>query len=99
MFFFFFRYWKKEYFDALSILKEVCKEENIEVVDAAHRWLIHHSKMESKLGDKIIVGVSKLQHLKSNTNGFNGDVLPQRILDAFDVAAKKTQLTWACYFR
>ena len=55
--------------------------------DAALRWIVHHSKLSAEFGDAVILGASNLSYLKNNLTAFNGDKLPEDIVQAFDGAA------------
>ena len=80
------RYWKKSYFDAVEILKDACGKEGITTVEAAYRWLAYHSMLKEERGDGIIIGASKLNHLKQNMETIKAGPLPRSILDAFEQA-------------
>lgn len=80
------RYWKKSYFDAVEILKTACEKEGITTVEATYRWLAHHSMLKEERGDGIIIGASKLNHLKQNTETMKAGPLPESILKAFKEA-------------
>ena len=80
------RYWKKSYFDAVEILKAACEKEGISTVEAAYRWLAYHSMLKEERGDGIIIGASKLNHLKQNMEAMEAGPLPGIILDAFTKA-------------
>jgi len=45
------RYWKKEYFEAVDLLKEVCEPHGLTIVQVAFNWLQFHSKMSAKRND------------------------------------------------
>lgn len=47
------RYWKKELFETVERLKDVCEKHNTNVADAAHRWMVHHSALVGSQGDKV----------------------------------------------
>lgn len=78
------RYWKKEYFQVLQKLEEACGEFHLKPTDAALSWLVNHSKLSSEQGDGIIIGVSKIEHLKQNMTGITYASLDQSILDILD---------------
>ena len=80
------RYWKKSYFDAVEILKAACEKEGITTVEATYRWLAHHSMLKEERGDGIIIGASKLNHLKQNMETMKAGPLPEGILKAFEEA-------------
>ena len=80
------RYWKKSYFDAVELLKTACGREGITTTEASYRWLAHHSMLREERGDGIIIGASKLNHLKQNLEAAKARPLPEGILDAFEEA-------------
>ncbi len=80
------RYWKKSYFDAVGILKEACEKEGITTVEATYRWLAYHSMLKEERGDGIIIGASKLHHLRQNMETMKAGPLPEGVLRAFETA-------------
>ena len=97
------RYWKKSYFDAVEILKAACEKEGITTVEATYRWLAHHSMLKEERGDGIIIGASKLNHLKQNMETMKAGPLPESILEAFaeawDVCRKDSPEYFTLYKR
>ena len=84
------RYWKKSYFDAVEIIKSSCEKEGITIIEATYRWLVYHSMLNAERGDAIIIGASKLNHLKQNLETVKAGSLPDSIVDAFEKA------WWCC---
>lgn len=80
------RYWKKGYFDAIKVLNDTCKKENVLPVEAAFRWLFNHSLLDGKFGDKVIVGASSLNQLEQNISFINKGELPVEIIEALNDA-------------
>lgn len=80
------RYWKPSYFEAVNLLKEKCRLYQLNITEVAFRWLANSSMLNAKKGDAIIIGVSKLRHLKENIKYVNEEKLPDEILNAFDDA-------------
>lgn len=97
------RYWKKSYFDAVEILKAACEKEGITTVEATYRWLAHHSMLKEERGDGIIIGASKLNHLKQNMETMKAGPLPEGVLkafeDAWDVCRKDSPEYFTLYKR
>jgi aflatoxin B1 aldehyde reductase len=60
------RYWKREYFEANSKLTEASGASGVSMTGAALIWLMQHSALNGADGDGIILGVSRLEHLKEN---------------------------------
>ena len=46
------RFWKPSYFDALAVVKGKAEAEGVTLVEAALRWLYHHSALRSDDGVK-----------------------------------------------
>ena len=78
------RYWKQEYFEVLQKLGKACLDFDLKPTDAALSWLVNHSKLSAEHGDGIIIGVSKIEHLKQNMAAFTHAPLDQSILDILD---------------
>jgi len=53
------RYWKSDYFAAVSDFKQSCQSEGIDPAAAALRWLVHHSGLKSNKADGIILPYPK----------------------------------------
>lgn len=93
------RYWKESYFNAIDILKKVCKEYGITIIEATYRWMAFHSMLDSERGDAIIVGASKLSQLEQNISSVSSGPLPQKLVDAFEEAWNTTKADSPEYFR
>jgi len=61
----------------------MCEEEGLELAEAAIRWLAFHSFLETKEGDAIILGVSRISHLDQNLLAVKKGQLSERIVNAF----------------
>lgn len=73
------RYWNETYFEALERLRTVSSKHGLSEAECALRWLVHHSKMEAKEGDAIIVGASSVEHLDVNLSDLEKEAF-QRML-------------------
>jgi len=93
------RYWKESFFSAVDFLVESCKEADIKPVEAAFRWLIHHSLLDSSKGDGIIIGASSMVQFEQNMDVMKQNVLPEMVLAAFDAAWTEARLDSPEYFR
>ncbi len=93
------RYWKKEYFQVLQGIVEACRDFNIQPTEAALSWLVNHSKLSSEQDDGIIIGVSKIEHLKQNMKACSQAPLDQSILDLLDQGWQATKPDCFRYFR
>ena len=80
------RYWKKSYFDAVNLIKEASEKNGITIVEATYRWLAYHSMLSGERGDAVIIGASKLHHLKQNMDAVKAGALPTDVVEAFEKA-------------
>ncbi|KAI8611160.1 NADP-dependent oxidoreductase domain-containing protein [Chytriomyces sp. MP71] len=94
------RYWNETYFKAVEHVKAaVAKHEGMTLLNAAHRWMFHHSMLDQSKGDGVIIGVSSVAHAVSNLNDCEQGELPADIVAAFDEAYAVTKPLQANYFR
>ncbi|KAI9350866.1 Aldo/keto reductase [Obelidium mucronatum] len=94
------RYWNTTYFDAVEHVKAVVtKHEGMTLVNASHRWLFHHSKIDQTKGDGVVVGISSVKHAKENLADCEQGPLPKDVVTAFDEAYSRTKSLQADYFR
>jgi aflatoxin B1 aldehyde reductase len=93
------RYWKKSFFEALELLSNACREQDIPLVQAAYRWLMHHSGLRAAAGDGIILGASSLAQLEQNLAAMRQPPLPTSIVEAFEAAWGATRPECPAYFR
>lgn len=80
------RYWKRSFFDALNIIKEAATKHGITTIEATYRWLAYHSMLNGDRGDAILIGASKLTHLKQNMETIKAGPLPEDVVTAFESA-------------
>jgi len=88
------RFWKPEYFDAISKIAAATKRARVPLSHAALRWLLHHSK-----GDGLLLGASKVEHLKENLIACRKGTLPSTVVAALDAAWAITRPVCERYFR
>ena len=94
------RYWKKDYFDAMTFLKQVVESHGLNLVQVAFDWLQFHSKMRADRGDGILIGASSLKHAVQNLEALkNGKPLPKSVLEALDQCWEITRHSSPSYFR
>lgn len=93
------RYWKQDYFDAISKFTDVCRSESIAPSAAALRWLVHHSDLSAAKGDGVIIGASQLPHFESNLAAVAGGPLPDTIVAALDEGWELSRADCIKYFR
>ena len=77
------RYWKKSFFQAVDLVKTAAEKHGITSIEATYRWLAWHSMLNGERGDAILVGASKLNHLKQNMETVKAGPLPEDVCDAF----------------
>lgn len=92
------RYWKKSFFDGVDIIKRACEKHGMSTAEASYRWLAYHSMLNGGRGDAIIIGASKLDHLKQNMDAVKSGPLPSDIVNAFDNAWEVTKCDSPEYF-
>ena len=93
------RYWKSDYFAAVSEFKQSCQSEGIDPAGAALRWLAHHSGLNNQSGDAIILGASSMLHFESNLQALNEDPLPEAVVETLDTGWEAARPGCIKYFR
>lgn len=93
------RYWKKQIFDALEIIRAACEKEGVSMAAAALRWLLHHSVLSGHHGDGLIFGASSLENCLNNLEALRQGPLSPALVDAYDQAWKTCSPVSASYFR
>ena len=93
------RYWKEDYFEVLKKLGGACKDRDLTPTQAAMSWLVNHSLLDSGQGDGIILGVTKVEHLKANMTASKSEPLDQAILDILDQGWEIIKPNCFKYFR
>jgi aflatoxin B1 aldehyde reductase len=92
------RYWNDAYLDALAEIHRSCGGYGLDAVSVALRWLIHHSQLNAKRNDGVIIGASSLEQLRHNLTAVTEGPLPTDVVTAIDDAALKAQPKWPPYF-
>lgn len=92
------RYWKKSYFDSVKLIKDAAEKEGMTIIEAVYRWLSYHSMLSGDRHDAIIIGASKLNHLKQNLETVRKGPLPESLLDAFEQAWQMSKSDSPEYF-
>ncbi|KAF9319587.1 hypothetical protein BG003_008694 [Podila horticola] len=94
------RYWKKEYFEAVKILKQVCQPHGLTMIQVAFDWLQFHSKLQVARGDGVILGASSLSHITQSLDALkDSKPLPQDVLKAAEQCWELTRESAPSYFR
>jgi len=92
------RYWKKSFFDAVALIQAAAEQHGIGTVEATYRWLAYHSMLNAARGDAILIGASKLQHLRQNLETVKAGPLPEDVVAAFESAWTVTKGDSPKYF-
>lgn len=92
------RYWKKSYFDAVKVIEKSIEKHGITIIEATYRWMAYHSMLNGERGDGILIGASKLHHLKQNMSSLKAGPLPDDVVDAFETAWQLTKENSPEYF-
>lgn len=85
------RYWKKSFFNAVDLIKAAAEKHGITSIEATYRWLSYHSMLNGERGDAILIGASKLNHLKQNMETVKAGPLPEELVAAFEEAWRITK--------
>lgn len=81
------RYFRDTTFRALQIVEGAVEKAGLTQIEAALRWVVHHSKLNVSDGnDGVIIGVSGIEQLDENLNRFEKGPLPDEVVKAFDEA-------------
>lgn len=92
------RYWKKSFFDAVDLIKAAAEKHGVTSIEATYRWLAYHSMLNGDRGDAILIGASKLTHLRQNMAAASAGTLPEDIVEAFEEAWQITKGNAPEYF-
>ncbi len=96
------RFYTKENFDALDLIKDACDKEGISLLQATFKWLSRHSALAEQ--DGILLGASSINQLEQNLEAclaasMDDSPLSADILQAFDDAWKITKEAPFPYWR
>ena len=92
------RYWKKSFFDAVEIIRQAAGSCGVTTIEATYRWLAYHSMLRGDRGDAILIGASRLDHLRQNMETVKEGPLPDELLDAFERAWSVSRPDSPAYF-
>ena len=92
------RYWKKSFFDGFEIIRAAAEQQGITPIEATYRWLAWHSMLDGERGDAILIGASKLSHLKQNLDAVLAGPLPEELVEAFNRAWSTSRGDAPTYF-
>lgn len=85
------RYWKKSYFDAVDEIKAAAQKHGLTSIEATYRYLAYHSMLNVDRGDAILIGASRIEHLRQNMAAVEAGPLPEDMLEAFERAWQITK--------
>jgi len=88
------RYWNDAYLAAMRGVREKCQEAGLSPIDAALRWLVHHSALDGSYNDGVILGASSVRHLQANLESVSAGPLPEAIVSAMEEAGEATRAGW-----
>ncbi|KOC12435.1 aldo/keto reductase [Aspergillus flavus AF70] len=80
------RYWNKTTFAALEIIQAAAQKHGLTVAECAYRWLVHHSVLDKKHGDALIIGASSVKQLEGNLADSEKGPLPEDVVQAMEQA-------------
>ena len=92
------RYWKKSFFEAVDVIKAAAQAQGLTSIEATYRWLAWHSMLCGARGDAILIGASKLEHLRQNMAAVQAGPLPEDVAAAFERAWVLTRADSPEYF-
>ena len=92
------RYWKKSYFEAVEVVRKAAEQNGMTVIDATYRWLAYHSMLNGDRGDAILIGASKLSHLRQNMETLRQGPLPEDVVASFEEAWRISRADSPEYF-
>ncbi|EDO41340.1 predicted protein [Nematostella vectensis] len=97
------RFWKKEIFDTLDKVKaklnELYGEDKVSLTDASLRWMYHHSKLNGKHADVVILGASNMNHMERNFDATKQGPLHEEIVKLFEEGWMQVKATCPSYNR
>ena len=67
----------------MELIKAAAEKHGITSIEATYRWLAYHSMLSGERGDAILIGASKLNHLKQNMETIKAGPLPDDVVEAF----------------
>ena len=77
-------YLKDNIIAAVDRVVELIAAHGISGHAAALRWLAHHSQLDAKFGDAVIVAASSVAQLHSNFDAIEQGPLPAEVADAME---------------
>ena len=92
------RYWKKSYFEALEVIRNISEQVGVSMTQVALVWILHHSFLKGQYRDGVILGASSLDQWETNLRSLDGE-LPAEVAEGIDRAWQKARPDCPQYFR
>ncbi|KAM6434951.1 aflatoxin B1 aldehyde reductase member 2-like [Liasis olivaceus] len=97
------RYWKQHHFEGVTLIQNALREaygsNPPTLTSAALRWVYHHSELQGKYGDAVIIGMSNMDQLQENLQSSEEGPLVPGVVAAFEKAWHLTAHDCPNYFR
>ncbi|KAL7975820.1 hypothetical protein Chor_004559 [Crotalus horridus] len=97
------RYWKQHHFEGVSLIQGALREaygaNPPTLTSAALRWVYHHSELQDKYGDAVIIGMSNMDQLQENLHSSEEGPLVPCVVEAFEKAWHLAAHDCPNYFR
>jgi aflatoxin B1 aldehyde reductase len=77
-------FFKEDLFSAANQVHTAAQKDGISGHAVALRWILHHSALDAKLGDGIIIGASSLPPLEENLQICKAGPLPSHLVQMVD---------------
>lgn len=90
------RFCKRVQIEAMEKLGRVCQKNGILLAEASLRWIMNHSKLQNKYGDRVVLGASCMEHLTMNMAACAQGELPRAMVEAFHHAWMRIEQAGAC---
>ena len=88
------RYLNPTYLAAVGAMREACEQAGVSPINAALRWLVHHSRLRGEAGDGVILGASSPAHLTQNLAAVTECPVPGAVISTIDHAAEIARPSW-----
>ncbi|CAG8492590.1 9048_t:CDS:2 [Paraglomus occultum] len=94
------RYVTPAHAKAVANIQKATASHGYSAIEAAFRWMRHHSKLDAALGDGVIIGGSSLEHIVSACQLLDKDQpLEEDVIKSLDDGWKTVMVSSAPYFR
>merc|ERR1712183_1165772 len=95
------RFWNEIVFKSVDEISSSLKEHEskVSMAQASLRWMYHHSMLDSKYGDGVILGASRVTQLVENWNSSQQGPLNEEVVKRMDECWVDTCYSCPNYFR